>query len=222
MATEYSPRRDRGSDPARSGMSACKRGDSLNVDDPMSSSLLRKAVAREPEAWQRLMRLYSPLVAHWCRQAGVKSDDRQDVMQEVFSAAATNLPSFQMDQAGVTFRSWLRGIARHKIQDHFRHRHDPAPGGTDAQQRLQELPGPAPEVELSESHDEITELYYRALELVRSEFEERTWSAFWQVAVENRTTAEVAAEMGITINGVRQAKSRVLRRLKEEMGDLIA
>jgi RNA polymerase sigma-70 factor (ECF subfamily) len=168
------------------------------------------------------MSLYAPLVAYWCRQAGLHSDDRQDVMQEVFSAVAASLLSFQSDRSDATFRGWLRGIARHKIQDHFRHRHEPAAGGTDAQQRLQEVPGPADEVELSESHDEITELYYRALGLVRCEFEERTWSAFWQVAVENRTTAEVAAQMGITTNAVRQAKSRVLRRLKEEMGELIA
>jgi RNA polymerase sigma-70 factor (ECF subfamily) len=57
---------------------------------------------------------------------------------------------------------------------------------------------------------------------VQSEFEERTWKAFWRVAVEDRTPAEVGAEMGITPNAVRQAKSRVLRRLKEEMSDLIA
>jgi RNA polymerase sigma-70 factor, ECF subfamily len=208
-------------DPPGPGVSARKRGDCVSLDDPMSSSLLRKAAARQPDAWQRLMGLYSPLVAHWCRQAGLNPDDRQDVMQDVFSAVAAGLPSFRPDQGGATFRSWLRGIARHKIQDHFRHRPEPAPGGTDAQRRLQEVPGPDPEVELSESHDEVTELYHRALELVRSEFEERTWSAFWQVAVENRTTAEVAAQMGITINAVRQAKSRVLRRLKEEMGELI-
>ena len=60
------------------------------------------------------------------------------------------------------------------------------------------------------------------MNLVRHEFEERTWKAFWQVTVEDRSPAEVAAAMGISANAVRQAKSRVLRRLKEEMGELIA
>jgi RNA polymerase sigma-70 factor (ECF subfamily) len=188
----------------------------------MSTSLLQRAAAREPEAWRRLMTLYEPLVAHWCRQAGLPTDHRQDVMQEVFSAVAAGLPSFRSDRADVSFRSWLRGIARHKIQDHFRHRREPAPGGTDALRRLQEVPGPAPEIELSESHGEIAELYRRALDQVQSEFEQRTWTAFWRVTIENRTTAEVAAQMGITPNAVRQARSRVLRRLKAEMGELIA
>ena len=60
------------------------------------------------------------------------------------------------------------------------------------------------------------------MSLVRDQFEERTWRAFWRVAVEDRSPSEVAEELGITANAVRQAKSRVLRRLREEMGELIA
>jgi RNA polymerase sigma-70 factor (ECF subfamily) len=61
----------------------------------------------------------------------------------------------------------------------------------------------------------------RALEMVRSEFEERTWSAFWQTVVHGRSPVDIAVEMGITPNAVRAAKSRILRRLKETFGDLI-
>jgi RNA polymerase sigma-70 factor, ECF subfamily len=57
---------------------------------------------------------------------------------------------------------------------------------------------------------------------VQYQFEDRTWTAFWKVTVENRSPAEVAAELGITANAVRLATSHVLRRLREEMGDLIA
>ena len=75
---------------------------------------------------------------------------------------------------------------------------------------------------LSETPSDVAGVYQRALSLVQPQFEERTWKAFWRVMVENETPAEIAAEMGITANAVRQAKSRVLRRLKEEMGVLIA
>ncbi len=61
-----------------------------------------------------------------------------------------------------------------------------------------------------------------ALEQVRLQFEERTWQAFWKVAMEDRPAADVAAELGLSVTSVRQAKSRVLRRLKEELGELIA
>jgi hypothetical protein len=58
----------------------------LNAADSTSSSLLRRALAREPDAWERLVSLYSPLVHHWCRQAGIAQHEIADVMQEVFAA----------------------------------------------------------------------------------------------------------------------------------------
>jgi RNA polymerase sigma-70 factor (ECF subfamily) len=70
--------------------------------------------------------------------------------------------------------------------------------------------------------EQVTGLYHRALELVRGEFEERTWQMFWQTVVDGRTPADVAADLGVSAAAVRQAKSRVLRRLKEEAGDVIA
>jgi len=194
----------------------------MTANGPTSTSLLRRAVAREPDAWERIVTIYSPLVRHWCRQAGISDHDIQDVSQEVFAAVSANLATFRADRPGTTFRAWLRGIARHKLQHHFQHRREPAAGGTDAQKRLQEVPTPPDELELSEAPADVAGVFHRAVRLVRNEFEERTWRAFWRVAVEDRSPADVAAEMGITANAVRQAKSRVLRRLKEEMGELIA
>lgn len=69
--------------------------------------------------------------------------------------------------------------------------------------------------------DEIGQLYLRALELVRNEFEERTWKAFWLTVVEDRAPDAVSRELNMTPNSIRQARSRVLRRLREEVGDLL-
>ena len=69
---------------------------------------------------------------------------------------------------------------------------------------------------------DVSGLYQRALRLVQHQVENRTWTAFWKATVESRPTAEVAAELGISPNAVRLAKSHVLRRLREEMGELIA
>jgi RNA polymerase sigma-70 factor (ECF subfamily) len=183
---------------------------------------LRRATAREPEAWERLVTLYSPLVHHWCRQWGLAQHEVADVAQEVFAAVFGSLGEFRPEQPGTTFRGWMRGITRHKLLNHARARGNAAVGGTDAQIQLHQVPAPADEVELSESPDDVTQLYQRALCLVRHQVEDRTWTAFWRVTVESRTTAEVATELGITPNAVRLAKSHVLRRLREEMNELIA
>ena len=196
----------------------------MDPADPTSLTLLLRAKAREPEAWQRLVTLYSPLVIYWCRQTKLPESDLPDVVQEVFAAVASSLSKFRADREGVTFRGWMRGITRHKLQDHFRRcrEGERGEGGSDVLRLLGELPAPAPDVELSESPAELAGLYHRALTLVQSQFEQRTWQAFWQVTIENRTPTEVASQLGITPNAVRKAKSRILRCLKDQLGELIA
>jgi RNA polymerase sigma-70 factor (ECF subfamily) len=68
---------------------------------------------------------------------------------------------------------------------------------------------------------EVSQVYRRAVEQVRGEFEDRTWQAFWLVVIEGRTPAALADALGMSPAGIRQAKSRVLRRLKQEMGELL-
>jgi RNA polymerase sigma-70 factor, ECF subfamily len=115
----------------------------------------------------------------------------------------------------------MRGITRHKLVDHHRKQQGRpiATGGTEAWQRLQEVPEPAETAE--QQAEEVNGLVHRALGLIRSEFEERTWLAFWQSAVEGRATAHVAETLGMSAVAVRIAKSRVLSRLREAAGTLI-
>jgi RNA polymerase sigma-70 factor (ECF subfamily) len=194
------------------------------ADCPTSLSLLERVAARDEAAWERLVRLYTPLVCYWCRRGQLSGADIDDVTQEVFQAVAADLGRFRSEHRGGTFRGWLRGIARHKLLDHYRRRdrQPRAEGGSDAYQRFQEAPDLLPDWEDTDPEQEVGALYRRALELVRGEFEDRTWQAFWLAGVEQRPAADVAAELGMTEAAVRKAKSRVLRRLKEEAGDLIA
>ncbi len=191
-------------------------------DQATSLSLLRRAVGRDPDAWQRLVHLYRPLVLSWCLRGGVRYDDADDVSQEVFRVAAVRLPDFRRDRPGDTFRGWLRAITRNLVLAHYRRgRNRPrAAGGSDAQLLLNEVPAP-PEIGDDDPEEEVGALYRRALELVRGEFEERTWRMFWMVVVESRAPADVAGEMGVTAGAVRLAKFRVLRRLKEEVGEVL-
>jgi RNA polymerase sigma-70 factor (ECF subfamily) len=56
--------------------------------------------------------------------------------------------------------------------------------------------------------------------IMRGDFEERTWHAFWETAVEKRQAGDVAQTLGISLGAVYMAKSRVLRRLREELDGL--
>jgi RNA polymerase sigma-70 factor (ECF subfamily) len=185
-------------------------------------SLLERVRARDASAWRRLVDLYQPLVRAWCQRSGLQNADIEDVTQEVFAAAAANLDRFHHDRPDDTFRGWLRIITRNQINLHYRRLQDRplAAGGSDAWRDLQQVADPLEQDAESDSA-EISELYRRALELVRGDFEERTWHAFWLTAIEDRSPTALAQELGMTPATIRQAKSRVLRRLKQEMGELL-
>ena len=189
-----------------------------------SRSLLAEAKLADPAAWERLAKLYAPLVAFWCRRWGVADQDIVDVLQDVFAAVASHLQGFRKERAGDTFRGWLLTIARNKTRDYFRRRGDEpcAAGGTDASLRLQQVADPHTENDLTNAGDDaiIDGVLGQALELIRGEFHERTWQAFWGVVVEGRAVADVAADLDMRPGTVRVSKSRVLLRLRSELGDI--
>ena len=197
-----------------------------------SRSLLNEARMADAAAWERLVTLYAPLVASWCRRWGVLPQDIVDVLQEVFSSVAAHLGHFRNDRPGDSFRGWLMVIARNKTLDYFqrRNREPDAAGGTEASMRLQEIRDPAandsvePDIPISgaSSADDLVfnDVLLRALESIRGEFHERTWQAFWKVVVEGRTTSDVAADLSMKPGTVRVSKSRVLLRLRRELGDI--
>jgi len=188
-----------------------------------SLSLLQRARANDQQAWARLTALYRPLVLFWCRQAHCPAAEVEDIAQEVFAAVAAGLGGFHHDRAGDTFRGWLRGITRKQVLLYFRRNQGrpQAEGGSDALGRLQDAADPLAGF-VEDEAQEISQLYRHAVEQVRGEFEERTWEMFWRTVIEGRSPAALAEELGVTPAAVRQAKSRVLRRLKEEMGELLA
>jgi RNA polymerase sigma-70 factor (ECF subfamily) len=185
-------------------------------------SLLQRARGRDPAAWERMVGLYGPLVFGWCRGWGLRDDDAADVFQEVFQAVAAHLAGFRRDRTGDTFRGWLRTIARNKVNDHFRkrEREPEGVGGSEARQLLAQVAGRVPPDEPPADEAEAA-LLHRALALIRAEFEPRTWEAFWQTAVDGRAAADVAADLGMSPGAVRVAKSRVLHRLRTDLGDLM-
>jgi RNA polymerase sigma-70 factor (ECF subfamily) len=187
-----------------------------------SRSLLARVQADEPQAWERLVHLYAPLVHHWCRRHGLQDQDLADVFQDVFQAVVAHVSRFRKERAGDTFRGWLRRITQNKLRDHFRRlgREIQGVGGSSARERLAQLPEPESAVDDVTTETAERGLFARALGLIRAEFEERTWTAFWRTTVEGQVTKDVAADLSMTPGAVRVAKSRVLHRLREELGDL--
>ena len=191
------------------------------ASSPTSSSLIRQVQASDPEAWTRMSQLYTPLAYGWCKQAGLQNADIADVVQNVFLAVHNSIAKFRRDAATDSFRGWLWTITRNEVRMHYR-RHAGRPqatGGTDAQQAFEQLP----DIFESESGppESATEQHFihRAIRMIQHEFEQNTWQAFWRTTVDNQTAPEVAEELNMTPGAVRQAKHRVLVRLREFLAD---
>ncbi len=174
----------------------------------------------DPAAWSRLVETFGPIVYHWCRASGVATNDASDVVQEVFASVARGISNFQREKSHGSFRSWLATITRNRVRDHFRRvaRREAAVGGTDAWQRLEQQ---AESLDSSICAETATNaIVRRVLDSVRGEFQPTTWTAFWMTTVDGRSTEDVAAATGMAAASVYQAKSRVLRRLRQRLAEL--
>ena len=195
-----------------------------SADSSTSLTLLGRLRADDQDAWTRIVFLYGPLVRSWAARKGVTGDDADDVAQEVFRIVVARLAEFRRDQPGDSFRGWLFGVTRIVILAHYRRvgRQPQAGGGTEFGQQLNQIPDLEDESDAAaDSPDDRSALYHRGLELVRAEFEAKTWTMFWQHAVDGLPAADVASRLAVSSAAVRQAKSRVLRRLREELGELL-
>jgi RNA polymerase sigma-70 factor (ECF subfamily) len=168
-------------------------------------------------AWARFVELYTPLLYAWSRRLGLQPQDAADLVQEVFIVLVAKLPAFRYDPHK-SFRAWLRTVLLNKYRNRQRlHPEVLLPAGAVP------LPDPAgPETADAFGEAEYRQrLVGRALELMRAEFQPATWKACWEFVGAGRPAAEVARELGITANAVYIAKSRVLRRLREELSGLL-
>jgi RNA polymerase sigma-70 factor (ECF subfamily) len=198
----------------------------MNRLDSVRGSTSRSLVLRLQEnrapAWRDLVHLYSPLILYWARRAGLPDNECADVVQEVFRSVVANIRTFKKTSSRDTFRGWLRTITRNKVNDFFRRQGAvvDAIGGTEA--RIRMLQNADVDDELVGDPEEMAAdhaLFTRAIELIREDFQPHTWQAFWRVVVEGKSATEVASELNTRPGSVRVAKSRVLKRLREQLGE---
>ena len=168
-----------------------------------------------PEAWDRFVRLYAPLLLNWARRQRLRDDDAEDLAQIVLLKLIRLLPKYARAE-GQTFRGWLFTICRNECRDFCSRR------------ATRDLPGTEglSDVAVQPRSDELEETEYRrqlvrtTLELIRQDFTPATCEAFKRFVLEGQPAAKVAEALGTTPNAVHLARNRVLTRLREELSGL--
>ena len=169
-------------------------------------------------AWQRMVDLYTPLIRGWLRRHSLRDQDMEDLVQEVLAIVVRKLPDFRRQPRQGAFRSWLRHITVNCLRDFWRARRfqprlSGAGGFSHVLGQLEDPESPLSQLWDQEHDDHILR---RLLERISPHFEAKTWQAFQRVALEGASVDQVALELGLSVNAVFIAKSRVLNALRKE------
>jgi len=185
-----------------------------------SPSLIRRVRLVEPGAWETLLKLYGPLVYACARKQGVARDDAADLVQVVFLSVWRSLPGFSFERPDASFRGWLRTITQNAVREQVRRQKAQvtiiAPGLSGiAAPHVPSLPD-----DVDISTDELfSDLTQSALRVVRETVDGATWDAFWKSTMDDQPVSDVALALNMTPAAVRQAKYRVLCRLRALLAD---
>jgi RNA polymerase sigma-70 factor (ECF subfamily) len=193
------------------------------MNETSLSLLARIRQSADSESWNRLVELYTPLMRRWLRSHEVREADADDLVQDVLSVVAQELPRFTHNDRTGAFRSWLRKILVHRLQNYWRgrQRQPTAKGGSSLLEQLEQLEDENSQLSRiwNEQHDR--EVMARLMDLVRPRFQPQTWEAFRRQMFGSQKPAEVAADLGLSLGSVYMARNRVLAALRSEADGLV-
>ncbi len=191
--------------------------------EPTSRSLLSQARSGDNAAWEELIAIYQPLIAGWLRRHSVPAQDAADVAQEIMAIVIKEIARFEHSGRTGAFRSWLRNVTANRVRQFWRDgRVRPiATGNHDFSQMLSELEDPRSEMTRRWNAQHDLHVLQRITAMVQQEFTERSMQIFRRHVLQQVPADGVAAEFSISVAGVYQVKSRIMRRLRQEAQGLL-
>ena len=167
-------------------------------------------------AWRRLVDLYTPLIRGWLMRRAVQPQDADDIAQDVMLVVMRKIPEFHRVPRTGAFRRWLLSITTNCLRDFWRARRlrPTSLGEQTFLEDLAALENPASELSRQWDQEHDRHVVSALLERVRPDFEPRTWEAFERVTFRGESPAAVAAGLGMTVNAVFIAKSRIMKQLR--------
>lgn len=191
------------------------------------SSMIRGAqsedVLMREDAWIRMTSLFGPIVHRQVRRSRIAPSDIPDVVQTVFFKASTSIDSYHHNRARHgSFRAWLFGITSNVINDYFRKsaKTPIAVGGVEST-LINDLSVDNSSVPVWEPDpkrvNSKTTFAHRAIDAIKSDFSVSTWQCFWRTVVQGESAKAIGEDLNLSPAAVRQAKFRVLKRLREEL-----
>ncbi|MEM7784448.1 MAG: sigma-70 family RNA polymerase sigma factor [Planctomycetota bacterium] len=189
-----------------------------------SISLLDSLQDQEDQvAWQRMFEVYTPLIRKWLVRFHAPSTDVDDLAQNVMTVVIRKLPEFSHAGRTGAFRAWLRTITRNCLLEFWRKNKltPTATGKTSFQDNLNQLSNDQSELSQQWNREYDQHVVASLLKTIQPEFRPKTWESFRLFVMEDKPAKEVAEILGVSVNTVFIAKSRVMSRLRTVGKNLI-
>ena len=191
--------------------------------DKTSFSLLRRLADPNDDAWFRFHKLYLPFIMKEIQRFPRLASCADDIAQDVLVAVQKSIPEFERQRDG-SFRAWLRQTTRHRILSALRveKRFPALIDFTEeiSNQLYQWTDSSSDASQLWDAEHDKT-LLKHVLGLVRLQVSEVDWRAFESYALRGESPAQVAAQLEVEINVVYLAKSRILKKIRQLLYDMV-
>ena len=167
------------------------------------------------EAWSSFADRFRQPVVSFARSMGLSQADAEDAAQETLLAFAEAYRRGQYDPAKGRLSKFLFGIAYRQALRARRVGAQVAPVGTTVWSQVPD------EHDASGIWDTEWErgLLDECLRQVRTEFEPSTFRAFELTVRDGKDASEAAAELGVAVKSIYNAKHRILKRIRELRGE---
>lgn len=188
---------------------------------PTTQLLAWMGGTEEEVMWAALDARYRPLIAAVAARLGLDPASAEDVAQETLLQLSRDLRAGKFDRGRGRLRSWMIGIARHRVID--AHRSNGARRAWRGSSAVEHVPTEAEvsRIWLDERRDTVLR---EALDALRSGtgVNDQSFRVFEMIATQRRSAPEVSAALGIKTEQVYVIKSRMTARLREEVERLTA
>ena len=187
------------------------------MDTTRASLLQRVRNPKDQQSWREFFHIYEPLLYRYARARGLGRENAEELAQQCLALLTEKMPSFEYAKEKGGFKHWLRRVANNKVNDLFKKRVVPIAQSGDFRRPQEREPSPD---ELWEQQWEKRHLQY-CLKLIQGEVAAHTYQAFEYHVIGGWPVTKVAEALEISVDQVYTAKSRVTRRLRTKMRELL-
>ncbi|MEM7313885.1 MAG: sigma-70 family RNA polymerase sigma factor [Planctomycetota bacterium] len=185
--------------------------------DTRVSLIIRLPDAADVEAWRDFAESYEPFVYRFARRRGLQDADAREVVQEVFLGVARAIRRWEPDTKRARFRTWLFRIAKNQLLNKLSSRRKEMVLDTGAWERVEADAASDGAFSAEEEAEYQQAVFSWAATRIEKQVKAKTWSAFWMTSVEGKSVDDVASQLGVSAGQIYVARSRVIRKLREEI-----